>query len=94
MSRYYRIVDWDEHYEVDRENRAWKPGRTFRQAPLEYLRVRARRDWNVGMLQLHDKVGGMVWFYVGAFEKLCGIVACEERSRREGGVVRNTRGRP
>jgi hypothetical protein len=93
MSVYYCIVDWDENYEVDKDGRVWTPGKAFRQGPLEYLRVPARRDWNVRMMELAEKVQGMVWFYVGAFEKLCGIVACEERPRRERGVIRNSRGK-
>ena len=91
---YYRIVNWDEHYEVDKDSRAWTAGKPFRQAPLEYIRVPARRDWNLKTLELRDEVGDQVWFYIGIFEKLCGIVGCEPRCRREGGVIRNSEGAP
>lgn len=94
VGMHYRIVDWDEHYEVDKDGRAWTAGKAFRQGPLDYVRVPARRDWNLKTLELQDEVGDQVWFYVGAFEKLCGIVGCEPRTRREGGVIRNSEGVP
>jgi hypothetical protein len=91
---HYRIVNWDEHYEVDKDSRAWTPGKPFRQGPLEYIRVTARRDWNIKTLELQDEVGEEVWFFVGIFEKLCGVVACEPRYRREDAVIRNSDGAP
>jgi hypothetical protein len=94
MGKYYCVRDWDAHYEVDKDGRAWTAGKAFRQGPLEYLRVPARRDWNVKMMELEDRVGENVWLYVGIFEKLCGIVGCESRPRRAGGVIRNSKGEP
>jgi hypothetical protein len=91
---HYRIVNWDEHYEVDKDGRAWSPGKPFRQGPLEYIRVTARRDWNIKTMELADEVGEEVWFFVGIFEKLCGVVACEPRHRREDAVIRNSEGEP
>ncbi len=90
----YRIVDWDKHYEVDAHGKPWESGQPFRKGPLQYIRVRARRDWNVRLLELHDAWGEQVWMLTGIFSKLCQIVGAEERPQRAGGIIRNCDGDP
>jgi len=83
---YYTITDWDQHYEVNTENRAWRPGQDFRQGPIGYLRIKARRDWNHRLILLYQLVGEEMWAAIGMFEKLAQVVACEPRPHREGGI--------
>ncbi len=94
MEQHYCIVDWDQHYEVDARGKSWEPGQPFRKGRLDYVRVKARRDWNVRLLELQDLLGEEVWWAVGVFEKLCQCVGCEPRPRREGGIIRNSDGQP
>lgn len=95
MATYYRIVDWDQHYEVDQDNRAWKPGKPFRQGPLDYLRVKARgRDFSRSSLALADLAGESMYWSVGAFQKMIEIVAKSPRPLRTGGIIRNRKGSP
>ncbi|HUV64214.1 MAG TPA: hypothetical protein VMW24_09960 [Sedimentisphaerales bacterium] len=88
------IADWDENYEVDKDGRSWKEGKDFFAGALPYTRAPSRRDWPVRVLQIRELVGDDVHAIVGVFERLCGVVACEKRPRREGGIIRNSRGDP
>jgi len=91
---YYTITDWDQHYEVNTENRAWRPGQDFRQGPIGYLRIKARRDWNHRLILLYQLVGEEMWAAIGMFEKLAQVVACEPRPHREGGIIRYSDRKP
>jgi len=90
----YCITDWDANYEVDKDGRTWKLGKQFFAGPLPYTRAPSRRDWPVRLLQIRELVGDDVHTIVGVFERLCGIVACERREYREGGIVRNSKHEP
>ena len=90
----YCISDWDHNYEVDKDGRSWKPGKDFFAGPLPYTRAPSRRDWPVRLLQIRELVGDDVHTIVGVFERLCGIVACEKREYREGGIIRNSKHEP
>jgi len=95
MTVYYCIAEWDENYEVDKDNRTWKPGRPFRQGPLEYVRVKARgRDWSRSSMALSDIAGEKMYAAVGVFQKLAEIVAKSVRPLREGGIIRDRKGEP
>lgn len=98
MTTYYRIADWDRHYEVDDRSHIWKPGKPFRLGSLEYLRIKARRDWNhrlLAMKELGDEVDELLWAAaLGIFERLCLMVACEPRELRAGGIIRYSNGQP
>ncbi len=90
----FAITDWDVNYEVDSDGRAWKKDKKYFQGPLPYIRVKARRDWNVRLLMIRDKVSDDVWTILGVFEKLCQIVGSEPRDLRKDGIIRNSSQQP
>jgi hypothetical protein len=91
---HYCITDWDINYEVNKDNRSWKPGQAFREGPIPEIRVKARRDWNHRFVMLNRLIGEESWAALGMFEKLCQIVACEWRPQRVGGIIRYSDGQP
>ncbi len=91
---YYRIVDWDKHYEVDDKGAEWEPGHGFRMGPLKYLRIKCRREWNTRLIRLRELAGENMWLSLGVFEKLCQMVGSERRAERQGGIIRNCEGEP
>jgi hypothetical protein len=96
MTTYYRIADWDRHYEVDAHGHAWRPGKAFRNAPIGYVRNKARgRSWSRSALALRDLTDSKTYAAaLGTFGKVAELVACSPRAEREGGVIRNRKGKP
>lgn len=91
----YCIANWDINYEVTDDNREWKPGKKFFVGPLRYVRAPSRRAWPCHLLEIRDQTDAeRVFFILGIFERLCGIVACEPRTYREGGIIRNSEQKP
>lgn len=95
MTTYYRIADWDRHYEVDGHGHAWQPGKGFRHGPIDYVRNKARgREFSRSALAMADLAGESMYWAMGVFGKIAEIVARTPRPQRQGGIIRNRKGEP
>ena len=80
----YRIVEWDERYEVDDHNWPWRPGKPKREGPLLYVRLAVHGvDMGRGWRKLLKRAGPSKALMVfGLFVKLLEIAGKASRELR------------
>jgi len=80
----YRIVEWDERYEVDTKGRDWAPGKPKFKGPFRYIKLKANgRSLGVGYRRLAEAAGQDEALQVfGLFCKLLEIAGNASRDER------------
>ena len=83
------ITDWDDHYEVNKDNGQWRPGQTKRKGPLPYVRswVFGPAGDNLAYIEaaqtVNEKFGEGTWCIAwGLFCKLIEVAARQKADLR------------
>ena len=78
----YRIVEWDERYEVDDKHREWSPGKTKRKGALAFIRLAVHgRSQGAGWRKLVQQAGKAKALAV--FGLFCKVLELAGDSQRE-----------
>lgn len=81
----YRIVNWDQEYEVNEKGNDWKPGQTKRAGPLTFIRSQVRgKNVSPGFRRLRRHSGGdeKALRNFGLFQKLLELAGDARREDR------------